>query len=136
MVVGDIIVRRKILKSKIPELQIRLEQRGCVNKEDYDNTVSELFNLISELQSFSILLERSNNTTKVKIGDKEITISDALIVKETLKMKIDVFSGLINKTPENKFSVLTLFSQRDNLMEEYLVISKAITLSDWRTEVV
>ncbi len=135
MLVGDLIIRRDSLKTKIPELQRRLEQKGCVDKEEYDNTVSELFNLISELQSFSIILNRSNNKSMLRLGNKDITVIDAIEIRETLKRKIDVFSGLINKTPESKFSILSLFKQRDNLLEEYFTVYKSIILSDWSNEI-
>lgn len=135
MLVGELILRRKNLKVKISELQDRIERKGCVDKEEYDNTISELFNMISELQTFSIILNRINNKTKVKLIDKEINVSDAIEVRNAIENKIYVFSGLINKTPEQKFSPLVLFKQRDGLMDEYLYMVKMISISDWSTEI-
>jgi hypothetical protein len=135
MFIGELILRRDSIRDKIPELQKQLEQKGCVSKEEYDDTVSELFRLISELQSFNIILNRSNNKSKLKLGGKDITVTDALEINKTLKKKIGVFSGLINETPDTKFSILSLFKQRDGLLEEYFVVSKAIILSDWSNEV-
>jgi hypothetical protein len=135
MLVGELILRRKNLKVKISELQDRIEKRGCVDKEEYDNTISELFDMISELQTFSIILNRINNKTMIKFVDKSINVSDAVEVRNAIKNKINVFSGLINKTPEQKFSSLTLFKQRDELMDEYLYIVKIISISDWSTEI-
>ncbi len=131
MLVAELLLRKENLKLQIDELEKHLsieEVSGNINK-----IINRLFELEDVLQRYVVALDKSNNSNIITVGSSEISVMTALRLKNNTNRKIDVLTDLINSN--TKIDILNLIEQRTKLFEEYVLFSKAISLSDWSVEV-
>jgi hypothetical protein len=139
MFVGELIARRNDVVFKIKELKRYLNSlpsdkagsKGSIYKECLDR----IFSLTEKYQSYSLLLNRSNNKTTIAIGESdEVNVESALVLVSTINNKIIVIEDVIDN-PDHSIDIFTLMQQRDALVEELIILQSAIYRSDWNTEV-
>jgi hypothetical protein len=108
-----------------------------VGKENRDEITDHLFSLIDDYQKYSIIVERVNNSTEINVANSDVSLSTAVKIRETISRKMDVLTNIIDINRNNEtvnYKVLDLITQRDKLMEEYILLSSAIFTCDWQTE--
>lgn len=138
MFIGELIVRRKNVKENISELRnfIRgLTDNATDNVDLHSKALNTLFDLLDKYQDYSIVLEKTNMENNIVIGESEISISNAVKLRNTIKGKMDVLSDSINGS-DYSIDIFSLMVQRGTLMEEYILINKTITINDWKIELV
>jgi hypothetical protein len=133
MLVSEALIRKDDIKKRIEELEFYI---GLIDSDSemYTSTLNTIFELIDKFQSYFILITRHNNNTKLKVGDAEVTIQDAVILRKTVEDKMNILTNIINK-PDSGINVLGIMEQRDKLMEEYILLNSAIEKSDRSSEI-
>ena len=124
----SLIYEKGMLKRKVSEL------KNIIKYNATDAIAQELFAQLELLQAKIININTINNQIKIKLGEKEINISTAIVLRDTAKSKIDILTSLIvnNECGLNK---LELMKQRDDLYEEYTLLSNEIVVSDLNTNI-
>jgi len=136
MLVGELLLRRRILKRNIEDVQKYLAKKEeTSSRASYNDFIDQLFGYLDQIKSQEIVLNRSNEETKIKVGKSEINVSDAIYIRETILKKINVLSSMIEHNTNRDLDIFNLITERDKLFEEYLYISSLISESDWSTEV-
>ena len=118
-----LIYQNKMLKKKINELHLLL-----VGSTD-DTVLQELFVQLELLQSKKVNINNVNNQVKVSVGGKEIPISMAVVLRDTIRAKIDVLTSMITDA-QCKLDKINLMEQRDSFYAEYTVMSHVVDASD------
>lgn len=118
-----LVYQTKMIKKKIDELQLIL----CSSNND--TVLQELFVQLELLQSKKVNISNANNQIKISVGGKEIPISMAVVLRDTIRAKVDVLTSLITDE-QCKLNKLDLMEQRDSLYDEYTVMSHVIDAND------
>lgn len=137
MFIGELLIRRKTVKHKIKELRNFIQNLTASGEQDnsdlHRKALNMLFDLLDKYQDYSIILDKVNNDTFINIGESAINISNTIRLRNTIKGKMDVLSDSINGS-DYSIDIFSLIEQRDKLMEEYILIDRSITTSDWAKE--
>ena len=132
MLLGELIQRRKILKSEVKELENYL-----LNKDVHGNVndiINKIFILQDKIQKYSIAINRANNDVEVEIGTTKVSISTAVELRTTVLEKIETMASLISN-PRNTLDIFNLMEQRTKLIEEYMLLNRVININDWSINV-
>lgn len=123
-----LIYEKEILKRKVSEL------KNIIKYDATDTIAKELFAQLELLQAKNININTINNQIKIKLGGKEVGISTAVVLRDTTKEKINILTSLIVDN-ESKLDKVELIKQRDDIYEEYILLSNEITLSDLNVKI-
>lgn len=141
MLVGEVLLRKRILDDKIKESELYLnrllnDQVIDASKKStlYSKTINRLFDLNTKLQSHEALLSKVNCETYVTLTDKEISVADAVFIKKTLMKKLNIITSVVS-TNDLNIDLDTLISNRDAIFEEYIRLKRVIEISDWETNI-
>ena len=135
MLVGELILRRRILKKNIEDIRKYLNRKEeTSSRATYNDFIDKLFGLIEQVRSHDVILNRTNEATKLVLGKNEISVSDGIYLRETILKKINVLSSMIEHNTTRDLDIFNLIEQRDKLFEEYVYLSTLISESDWSTE--
>lgn len=137
MFIGELLIRKKGVKEKILELRSFIQDLtdSIVDNTDlHSKALSMLFDLLDKYQDYSIMIEKVNTENKIVIGESEISIANAIKLRNTIKGKIDVLSDSINGS-DYSIDVFDLMIKRDTLIEEHVLINREITISDWGIDI-
>lgn len=132
MLISELLFRKKYIKLQIDELR-----RHIINSKSMANineVLGKLYELEDQDQKQTMLLNKANRVTDVKIGNSIVQVDTALELQRNTSNKIDVLTDLI-KADKEALDIFNLFVQRNKLIEEYIMITNAIKISDWGTEV-
>jgi len=136
MLVGELILRKRVLKRNIEDVKKYLARKEeTSSKATYTDFMDQLFGYIEQVRSHDVILNRSNEETKIDLGKKGISVSDAVRIREAIFKKINVLSSMIENNTTRDLDIFNLITERDKLFEEYLYISTLVNKSDWSTEV-
>lgn len=119
----EVLAHKKILDKKIKEL------RKLLSIEQDEDLAEELLATLELKQSKLITIHLSNKDTKISIGETELDIATAVIIRDTIKERINYVTDLISN-PECHLNKLELMRQREKYFEEYVIISSRILQSD------
>jgi hypothetical protein len=128
MVVRELLYHKQMLDRKIEEL------RALLIKRPDDNLADELIALIERRQSKLMNLAAANRAAKLTIGNQEIDVETAVTVRDSIKLKIDILTDIING---EDFSLdrVEMMKQRDGLYEDYTLLDIGILKSDLNTTI-
>lgn len=124
----SLIYEKAMLERKVSEL------KNIIKYDATDTIAKELFAQLELLQAKNININTINNQIKIKLGGKEVDISTAVVLRDTTKEKINILTSLIVDN-ESKLDKVELIKQRDNIYEEYILLSNEITLSDLNVKI-
>ena len=124
----SLIYEKAMLKRKVSEL------KNIIKYDATDTIAKELFAQLELLQAKNININTINNQIKIKLGGKEVGISTAVVLRDTTKEKINILTSLIVDN-ESKLDKVELIKQRDDIYEEYILLSNEITLSDLNVKI-
>lgn len=123
-----LIYEKGILERKVSEL------KNIIKYDATDTIAQELFVQLELLQSKNINISKINSQIKLNLGGKEVDIATAVVLRDTTKEKISILTSLIIDT-ECKLDKVELINQRDDIYEEYILLSNEITLSDLNVKI-
>lgn len=129
MVLRELIHQKKILDKKILELQKMLEYMPN------DDIASELIAFIERRQSKLISIDVANRRARLNIGGQEVDVATAVKIRDTLELKINTLTKIINSDNDYALDRIELMKQRDNFYNDYIILDNAILQSDLNTKV-
>jgi len=136
MFVGELLIRRRLLKRNIEDVKEYLARKEETNsKATYNDFINQLFGYIEQLKSYNVLLNRSNEANILKIGKSEISVADAVYLKNSILQKVTVISTMIAHNTTQDLDIFNLITERDKIFEEYVYLTARIEESDWSTEI-
>ena len=137
MFIGELIEKQNNIKSRIIELRnylYKLANNTNNSVDIYGEAIGAVFELLDDYQYCVVVIENSNSTNKISLGSNEITINNAIKIRNTLKNKIDCLEDVINGS-DFSINTIDLMNQKNKLLDEYSVLNNAVSESDWRTEI-
>lgn len=126
--VAELVAQKKVLDKKIKEL------KSLIKINPSEDLASELFRLIEQKQNKLLNINAANNISKINIGGTEVSVSTALVIRNTIKEKIDVLSMLISDK-NNELEKLSLQKQRDSFYDEYILLTLGVMKNDLRVTI-
>lgn len=129
MTLRDLIYKKQFVDVKISELKKMLERYP--NNE----TAATLVNLLEERQKFSLQIHSANAQCVLTIGESKLDLNSAIIVRDTIKSKIDIITSIINSDTDYEVDVIELMQQRDNFIDDYTLLDMSIINMDINTKV-
>lgn len=136
MLVGELIIRRQLIKKNLEDVKRYLAKKEeTTSRSTYNDFIDQLFAYLEQLKSHTVLLNRSNESTMLTIGKNEISVADAVYLKESILNKISILSSMIEHNTTRDLDIFNLIEQRDKIFEEYVYLATIINESDWSTEV-
>ncbi len=125
---AEVVAQKIIFDKKIKEVKRMLQY------EQTEKLAQELFALLELRQSKILNIEVANNVSKISLGGTEVTISTAIIIRDTIKEKIDVLTTLINNK-DCGLDKVELQGQRDKYYDEYVLLTMGVTRNDLQVKV-
>jgi hypothetical protein len=119
----EILTDKKMLDTKIEEI------KSILLYEQTDDLAQELFALLELRQSKILNINKANSVSKLNIGGSEIDIATAVVIRNTIKEKIDFLTDMINNNGCN-LNKIELQQQRDKHYSEYVLLSMGIKRND------
>lgn len=130
MVIRDLLNSKQRLILKISEL------RGQLQRFPHsDDVANELVKSIDLLRETLICLDVVHHSVSLNVGGQKISMAAALIIKNTVKLKADALSDVINKSDCSPENVLGLMEQRDQLVEDYDLLVSGIEKLELSVEI-
>ena len=132
MFLAELLMRKSYVKLQIVELKFYLLNND--GSSDTNETLKKLYELEDQDQKYRILIKKANSKIEVEVGTSKISLDTAIELRNNLDNKISILSDLIAANKKS-LDVFNLITQRSKLIEEYLMVYKAIRISEWSTEV-
>lgn len=123
-----LIYEKEMLERKIFEL------KNIIKHNTTDTIAQELFVQLELLQAKNISISTINKQIKLNLGGKEVDIATAVVLRDTTKEKIDVLTNLVTDS-KCTLDKIALIKQRDDIYEEYILLSNEIILSDLNVKI-
>ncbi len=138
MLVSELLLKKSYLEDKVSELKrflLQVDNSDYKTSSDlYNNILNELFVSIEKLRSYNIVLDKHGFETTIKVGTSDVTLNSAVRLLNSLEDKLTVMTDIINSGNVN-INMLDFIDQREKVIEEYLLVVKAIKQSDWSSEI-
>ena len=132
MFLAELLMRKSYVKLQIVELKFYLLNND--GSSDTNETLKKLYELEDQDQKYRILIKKANSKIEVEVGTSKISLDTAIELRNNLDNKISILSDLISANKKS-LDIFNLITQRSKLIEEYLMVYKAIKISEWSTEV-
>lgn len=121
----EVLDQKKIIDQKIDELKTIL----LSDPNPDDELAQRLINLLDLKQGKLMNINSANNQSKIKVGTVELSVANAVIIRDTIKEKIGLISQLI-MSKDCGLDKVSLMDQRDKYFEEHTLINTCIIKSD------
>ena len=118
----ELIEQKRMLDTKISEVE------GMLSREYTEYLAKEYIDMIDERQGMLININNANNKSTISISEKDVPVSVALIIRESILDKINIITSIINKSGCD--DIIGLQKQRDKFNDNYTLLDMAITNND------
>jgi hypothetical protein len=125
VIIKEVLDRYRFIKKKISVIDEHI--KSISDSDKYNVAVDIKFKLLSKLQSHRVLIDEQNNINFIDVSTNKISVSDAIAIRNTLKLKIDTFMEISKDFP-------SIISKMDDVFNEFMVIDNAIQKSDTTVE--
>ena len=132
MFLAELLMRKSYVKLQIVELKFYLLNND--GSSDTNETLKKLYELEDQDQKYRILIKKANSKIEVEVGTSKISLDTAIELRNNLDNKISILSDLISANKKS-LDIFNLITQRSKLIEEYLMVYKAIKISEWSIEI-
>lgn len=132
MFIGELLIKRNHVKMQINEFKKYLYSDEPIS--DINDVLDKLFTLEDKYQQYSVVLDDINMSTEIQFGDNKVIIANMIKLRDTTSNKINVFTELIDSN-KSSLNIINLIEQRANLVEEYILLNKTISMNDWQVEI-
>ena len=134
MTIREILSRKLYLDKKLEDITNYIEELSNISIPDkaavYNKAVEYKFSLLSKIQSHKVLLQSQNNVNSISIGDNELSVHEAIKLRNTAKAKLETLDTIIRKGDFGVINTFNLMQQRDVLFEEFILLDLAIVECD------
>ena len=138
MLFAEILIKKDFIKHKIRESRDSLLSEN-ISADDKTKITKYLFELLDDYQSHLILINKINNEHIIDAAGTKVSVANAVILRDTIRIKMDVFSSYIELNMNSKtikYDIVSINEQRDKLMGKYLLLTSAIYCHDWGTDII
>jgi len=129
MYLAELMREQKDLERKIGELR-DLSRVSLKKEADLDQAILKMYALLDKQQNNRIVINNILNEVKLKVGDSDISMFNAMILRDTIKKKIDAVTLLVGK--DNDLDLFKLLEDRDSLENDYNKLNDQIDSNLWR----
>lgn len=134
MYLGEMLNEMQHLEFKIEQLEQIFFKVAKSDSEKANEIIKKLFDHIDKYRSHLILLNKLNNEKEITIGDSKLNLANAVLLKKTLKHKIELLNRLI--VDDTSYTdVQSLIENRDKFYLEYKTIATELESFEWRTKI-
>jgi hypothetical protein len=134
MYLGEMINEMQHLEFKITQLEQLFFKVAKSDSDKANEIIKKLFDHIDKYRSHLIILNKLNNEKEITIGDSKINLANAVLLKKTLKHKIELLNKLI--VDDTSYTdVQSLIENRDKFHLEYKTIATELESFEWRTKI-
>ena len=123
MYLTEVIAQKKLFDKKIAEV------RRLLKIKPTDELAQEFMDLLEMRQAKCINIDAANSKSTINLGGTEVSISVAVMIRDTIKEKINILTELINDA-ESGLDKIKLLEQRDRHFNEYTLINMGIQRND------
>ncbi len=96
MLLAELIREKDYIKESISMLRAHIEDLVLVrnkmdaksNRDSIDERLDELKELYKKYQQYAVTTERATAQTTIKVNDTELSLSDAIVIKEVMEHKL------------------------------------------------
>jgi hypothetical protein len=151
MYLAELIKEKDYVESSIYDLRDHILHLAILkDKSDYkenkfslDQRLKELEALHLKYQQFSVSIERAKSKTKIKVNDTELSLTDAITLKESLEYKLQSLEYILDTAIifERKGEGILivdsdgLFDLIEETRLDIKTIESQIDMAIWKTEV-
>lgn len=122
MYLYELIEQNKMINKKIEEI------KNMLISSPNDDLASEIQTLLDNKQTNLVKISIANNSSQVNVGQQTIKVVNAVIIRSTLKEKIDLLTELISS--DTNLDRLSLMTQRENYFKDYILMDMIIKNND------
>ena len=151
MKLAEALILRSDCQKRLHKLKERLTRSAKVQEgeeppEQPEGLIEELNNLVNQL---SDLIKKINRTNSSTILENNLSISDALAVRDSLQLKKSVYDSVIQTaaTRQDRYgrseikyistvNIAQLQTQSDRMARDYRQLDTKIQQANWNTELV
>lgn len=133
MRLAELLIRKRFLESKIDLLNafiVRLVSNDETSQEELVKLRKELDECLDLRQKYIMKIIGANSQIDLEVGKSDVSLRDAVMIRETIKKKIENVS-LIIKNSNGNIDALSFLRQREQLIEEYVILDSAIQMMEW-----
>lgn len=123
MYLTELIAYKDLIKKKLIEVE------KCLSDSQSEDLANEYNILLDQLKNKLITIDSANNKSSLNLGGVDISISVAVIIRDSIKEKIDMFTNLINN-PNCRLNKIDLMHQRDKHFDDYILLVMGIQKND------
>lgn len=127
MYLYEVIEQKKIIDRKIGEI------KNILVSSPTEDLAKELISLIDEKQTLLVKINIANNDSQVSVGSQQIKVTNAVILRDTVKNKVDLLTELIDS--DTGLDKLNLIEQRDKYFNDLTLIEMIIKQNDLNVNV-
>lgn len=151
MKLAQALIERKAIKTKMEEIKKRIYQNARIQEGDIsiEEPLKLLDELDSEVQEYSAIICRINETNNATKIDKNLSMMEAIIQKDMLHLKYLVYQNLADKAVakgdrysrrEIKYlpniDIETIRKKINKVSKEYRELDMKIQECNWNTELI
>lgn len=151
MLLSEAMIEKDSIKDSINRICIYLtnllvaqdKSISNVNEKIINQKFEELDELFNKYQHYRVVLNRASSQTVIKVKDTELTLGDAIVVKEAMINKLEIFEDLLKRLFKyTKFSkyiicvdIEVLIKIVENIKSDVETLDIKIQQTLWNTEV-
>jgi hypothetical protein len=124
----DLIYKKQFIEIKINELKEMLKNNPM------EEAAEKLVSLLDERQRISLNIHSANSQCYLTLGDSKIDLNSAVIIRNSIKNKLDIMTEIIN-SEDYTLDRMLLMEQRDKFMEDYALLDMSIINTDINTKI-
>ena len=114
-----------------------------INKTLIEGRLEELKDLYKKYQQFSVTIERAKARASIKVNDTELSLLDAVAIKNTMGFKLYSFDSLLRHASANNgnsdgvlcIDTDELFRELENIRLDIKTLNSEIEYGYWNIEV-
>lgn len=142
MLLAEAIREKEYIEKAITRLQLFIGM-SCVsvNRYNIDAKLRELDELYKKHQQLSVKIDRAKATSVIKIGNTDFSISDAIIIKETMEKKLADYEKLLkdvalfnDRQPSNPIDLDFVYKSMETTAVDVKHLDNAINGAMWQIE--
>jgi len=143
MLLAEAIREKEYIEKVIARLQIFIGM-SCmsINRYNVDAKIKELDELYKKHQQLSVKIDRAKAISVIKINNTELTISDAIVIKDTMEKKLADYEKMLNdvalfnsRQPSNTIDLDYVYKSMETAAIDAKHLENTIQHAMWDIEV-
>jgi hypothetical protein len=143
MLLAEAIREKEYIEKVITRLQVFIGM-SCVsiNRYNVDAKIKELDELYKKHQQISVKIDRAKAVSIIKINNTEFTISDAIVIRDTMEKKLADYEKMLNdvslfnsRQPSNPIDLDYVYKTMETAAIDAKHLDNAVQKAFWEAEI-